>query len=101
MGKKELQRDMIRISRGQGVSKITIGSSEADSIIIIPGVTQFNGIFTQGNTLIFSNDNFEETSIVAFNTVADMERTLSRIASEMRPPQPGKPIFLPDSDKKQ
>ena len=92
---------MIRITKGQGVSKITIGNNEADSIIIIPGVTMCNGIFTIGTSLIFSNDKLEETSIVAFSTAADMERALSRIASEMRPPQPGKPVFLPDADKKQ
>lgn len=92
---------MIRIAKGQGVSKITVGSSEADSIIIIPGVTTCNGIFTRGTSLIFSNDKPEETSIVTFSAAVDMERALSRIAAEMRPPQPGKPVFLPDADKKQ
>ena len=92
---------MIRITKGQGVSKITIGNNEADSIIIIPGVTMCNGIFTIGTSLIFSNDKLEETSIVAFSTAAGLERTLSRIASALRPPQPGKPVFLPDADKKQ
>jgi hypothetical protein len=101
MDKKELQRDMIRINKGQGVSKITIGNNEADSIIIIPGVTTCNGIFTIGNSLVFSNDLPEETSIVSFGSAADLERTLSRIAADMRPPQPGKPVFLPDADKKQ
>jgi len=92
---------MIRIHKGQGVSKITIGNNEVDSIIVIPGLTTCNGIFTIGTSLIFSNNRPEETSIVTFSTAADMERTLSRIASEMRPPQPGKPAFLPDADKKQ
>lgn len=94
---------MIRITKGQGqgVSKITIGNNEADSIILIPGVTTCNGIFTIGTSLVFSNDRPEETSIVYFSSAADMERTLSRIASDMRPPQPGKPVFLPDADKKQ
>ena len=51
--------------------------------------------------MVFSNDRPEETSIVTFSAAADMERTLSRIAAEMRPPQPGKPVFLPDADKNQ
>ena len=92
---------MIRIHKGQGVSKITIGNNEADSIIVIPGLTTCNGIFTIGTSLIFSNDRPEETSIVTFSTAADMERTLSRMAADMRPPRPGKPAFLPDADKKQ
>lgn len=100
MGKKELQRDMIRIAKGQGASRITVGNNEVDSIIIIPGVTVCNGIFTQGTSLIFSNDSLEETSIVSFGSSADLERTLARIASEMKPPRPGQPVFLPD-DKNQ
>ena len=92
---------MIRITKGQGVSKITIGNNEADSIILIPGVTTCNGIFPIGTSLVFSNDKPEETSIVSFASAADMERTISRIAAEMRPQQSGKPVFLPDSDKNQ
>ncbi len=91
---------MIRIHKGQGVSKITIGNSEADSLILIPGLTRCNGIFTIGTSLIFSNDKFEETSIVAFNTPADLERAISRIASDMKPQHPGTPAFFPDTDKK-
>jgi len=91
---------MIRIAKGQGISRIIVGNNDVDSIIIIPGVTMCNGMFTQGTSLIFSNDKLEETSIVTFGSSADMERTLSRIASEMRPPQHGKPVFLPD-DKNQ
>ena len=92
---------MIRIAKGQGVSKITIGNNEAESIIIIPGVTTCNGIFTIGTSLVFSNDKPEETSIVSFASTADMERTISRMAADMRHPQPGMPVFLPDSDKNQ
>ena len=92
---------MIRIVKGQGVTRIMNGGTEVDSMIIIPGVTSCNGIFTIGTNLVFSNDKYDETATVVFNSEADMERTLSRIAAEMRPPQPGKPVFLPEYDKKQ
>ena len=94
MGKKELQGDMIRITKGQGVSQIMIGQNEADSLIIIPGVSSSNGIFTIGTSLVFSNDKFDETSTVIFNSPADLERTLSRISAELRPQQAKTPIFM-------
>ena len=90
---------MIRIAKGNGIQKIMIGNNEADSLIISPGVSSCNGIFTIGASLIFSNDKFDETSIIIFNSLSDLERTLSRISTEMK--QPGIPAFLPDVDKKQ
>ena len=62
---------MIRISKGNKVQKIMIGSSEVSSVFIIPGVTNYTNVFTYGNIFCLSNEKQEESANIFFANEGD------------------------------
>lgn len=79
---------MIRISKGNKVQKIMIGSAEVSSVFIIPGVTNYTNVFTYGNLLCLSNDKQEESANIYFANESDLERFVFQLMSEMRGTSP-------------
>ena len=72
---------MWRISKLPGkITQIEKGNrQDIDSLIIIPGVTQFNSITTKDNVLSFNNSEWQENIQVYFANVGELERFLTQI----------------------
>lgn len=79
---------MIRISKGNKVQKIMIGSAEVSSVFIIPGVTNYTNVFTYGNLLCLSNDKQEESANIYFANESDLERFVFQLMSDMKVASP-------------
>jgi len=75
---------MIRISKGNKVSKIMIGNSEVSSVFIIPGVTNYTNVFTYGNIFCLSNDKQEESANIFFENESDLERFAMQFIKDMK-----------------
>ena len=75
---------MIRISKGNKVQKIMIGSSEVSSVFIIPGVTNYTNVFTYGNMLCLSNNNADESANIIFANESELERFVMQLMKDMK-----------------
>jgi hypothetical protein len=74
---------MIRISKGSGIKNIKIGTDEIDSMLLIPGITFYNGIYIIGLSMILSKDSPDETVTITFSSQPDLERQISIISKEL------------------
>jgi hypothetical protein len=85
LGKQKIQDcKMIRIIKGNKVSKIMIGNSEVSSVFIIPGVTNYTNVFTYGNIFCLSNDKQEESANIFFENESDLERFVMQFMKDMK-----------------
>jgi hypothetical protein len=75
---------MIRISKGNKVSKIMIGNSEVSSVFLIPGVTNYTNVFTYGNIFCLSNEKQEESANIFFENESDLERFVAQFVKDMK-----------------
>jgi hypothetical protein len=85
MGKQKIQNcKMIRITKGNKVQKILIGTSEVSSVFIIPGVTNYTNVFTYGNMLCLSNNSQDESANIIFANESDLERFIMQFMKDMK-----------------
>ena len=75
---------MIRITKGNKVQKILIGTSEVSSVFIIPGVTNYTNVFTYGNMLCLSNNNADESANIIFANESELERFVMQLMKDMK-----------------
>ncbi len=75
---------MIRITKGNKVQKILIGTSEVSSVFIIPGVTNYTNVFTYGNMLCLSNNSQDESANIIFANESDLERFIMQFMKDMK-----------------
>lgn len=75
---------MIRITKGNKVQKILIGTSEVSSVFIIPGVTNYTNVFTYGNMLCLSNSSADESANIIFANESELERFVMQLMKDMK-----------------
>ena len=75
---------MIRITKGNKVQKILIGTSEVSSVFIIPGVTNYTNVFTYGNMLCLSNNSQDESANIIFANESELERFIMQLMKDMK-----------------
>ena len=74
---------MLRISKNMGkISSIKKGDFEIDSFVIIPGVTQYQHIYTKGNWIVF--DGKSSYIGVEFTSDIDLERFFVQLLREIK-----------------
>lgn len=74
---------MLRISKNMGkITSMKRGDFEIDSFVIIPGVTQYQHIYTKGNWIIF--DGKSSYIGVEFTSDSDLERFFVQLMREIK-----------------
>lgn len=55
---------------------------EIDSIIIIPGVSTYENIYTKQNFLYFSNNDYTKSIVIEFISEGDLDRFFTQMMRE-------------------
>lgn len=76
---------MLRITKSSGkIESMKINSQEIDSFVIIPGVTTYSGIFSQGKLLYFKSVDPGATIYLYFSTEGDLERFFTTLFRDIK-----------------
>jgi hypothetical protein len=76
---------MLRISKNSGrIEAIKRNSQNIDSFVIIPGVTTYSSIFSQGKVLWFTSLDPSSTITLYFTTDSDLERFFTTLLRDIK-----------------
>jgi hypothetical protein len=74
---------MWRISKeSYRIKSLKRGDYDIDSIIIIPGVSTYENIYTKQNFLYFSNNDYNKSIVIEFISEGDLDRFFAQIMRE-------------------
>lgn len=74
---------MWRISKeSYRIKSLKRGDYDIDSIIIIPGISSYENIYTKQNFLYFSNSDWTKSIVVEFSSEGDLDRFFAQIMRE-------------------
>jgi len=74
---------MWRISKeSYRIKSLKRGDYDIDSIIIIPGVSSYENIYTKQNFLYFSNNDYTKSIVIEFISEGDLDRFFAQIMRE-------------------
>lgn len=74
---------MWRISKeSYRIKSLKRGDYDIDSIIIIPGVSSYENIYTKQNFLYFSNNDYNKSIAIEFISEGDLDRFFAQIMRE-------------------
>ena len=74
---------MWRISKeSYRIKSLKRGDYDIDSIIIIPGVSTYENIYTKQNLLYFSNNDYNKSIAIEFISEGDLDRFFAQMMRE-------------------
>ena len=74
---------MWRISKeSHRIKSLKRGDYDIDSIIIIPGVSSYENIYTKQNLLYFSNNDYNKSIAIEFISEGDLDRFFAQMMRE-------------------
>lgn len=74
---------MWRISKeSYRIKSLKRGDYDIDSIIIIPGVSSYENIYTKQNLLYFSNNDYNKSIAIEFISEGDLDRFFAQMMRE-------------------
>ena len=74
---------MWRISKeSYRIKSLKRGDYDIDSIIIIPGVSTYENIYTKQNFLYFSNNDYTKSIVIEFISEGDLDRFFTQMMRE-------------------
>lgn len=74
---------MWRISKeSYRIKSLKRGDYDIDSIIIIPGVSSYENIYTKQNLLYFSNNDYNKSIAIEFISEGDLDRFFAQMIRE-------------------
>jgi hypothetical protein len=76
---------MLRITKNMGkIITMKRGDFPIDSFVIIPGVTHYKNIYTNGNYLFFSQEDYKQSIIIEFTTEGELDRFFTVLMREIK-----------------
>jgi len=74
---------MWRISKeSYRIKSLKRGDYDIDSIIIMPGVSTYENIYTKQNFLYFSNNDYNKSIVIEFISEGDLDRFFAQMMRE-------------------
>jgi hypothetical protein len=76
---------MLRITKNMGkISSMKRGDFPIDSFIIIPGVTEYKNIYTNGNYLFFDQGEHKQSITIEFVNEGELDRFFTMLMREIK-----------------
>jgi len=76
---------MLRITKNMGkISSMKRGDFPIDSFIIIPGVTEYKNIYTNGNYLFFDQGEHKQSITIEFVSEGELDRFFTMLMREIK-----------------
>jgi hypothetical protein len=60
------------------------GDFPIDSFVIIPGVTHYKNIYTNGNYLFFSQEDYKQSITIEFTNEGELDRFFTMLMREIK-----------------
>jgi hypothetical protein len=76
---------MLRITKNMGkIISMKRGDFPIDSFVIIPGVTHYKNIYTNGNYLFFSQEDYKQSITIEFTNEGELDRFFTMLMREIK-----------------
>lgn len=76
---------MLRITKNMGkIISMKRGDFPIDSFVIIPGVTQYKNIYTSGNYLFFSQEDYNQSITIEFTNEGELDRFFTMLMRDIK-----------------
>ena len=76
---------MLRITKNMGkIITMKRGDFPIDSFVIIPGVTHYKNIYTNGNYLFFSQEDYKQSITIEFTNEGELDRFFTMLMREIK-----------------
>ena len=76
---------MLRITKNMGkIISMKRGDFPIDSFVIIPGVTTYKNIYTNGNWLFFSQEDYKQSITIEFTNEGELDRFFTMLMREIK-----------------
>lgn len=76
---------MLRITKNMGkIASMKRGDFPIDSFVIIPGVTHYKNIYTNGNYLFFSQEDYKQSIVIEFVNEGELDRFFTMLMREIK-----------------
>jgi len=76
---------MLRITKNMGkIASMKRGDFPIDSFVIIPGVTHYKNIYTNGNYLFFSQEDYKQSITIEFTNEGELDRFFTMLMREIK-----------------
>ena len=76
---------MLRITKNMGkIISMKRGDFPIDSFVIIPGVTTYKNIYTNGNWLFFSQEDYKQSIVIEFVNEGELDRFFTMLMRDIK-----------------
>jgi hypothetical protein len=76
---------MLRITKNMGkIISMKRGDFPIDSFVIMPGVTHYKNIYTNGNYLFFSQEDYKQSITIEFTNEGELDRFFTMLMREIK-----------------
>ena len=76
---------MLRITKNMGkIASMKRGDFPIDSFIIIPSVTEYKNIYTNGNYLFFDQGDYKQSIVIEFVNEGELDRFLTMLMRDIK-----------------
>ena len=76
---------MLRITKNMGkIASMKRGDFPIDSFVIMPGVTHYKNIYTNGNYLFFSQEDYKQSITIEFTNEGELDRFFTMLMREIK-----------------